>query len=341
KNESKNEKFIIFTTKELEQIVKEGAAIQDFLDKFCKRRINLSLTEKNKTIFFASFPIFDFYIKNGSDYKFYFSNSLECLKEIDFFKELDLLLILLFKNENSFYLYWHMLKNRNQGEFSLSRNELKDILGVEQESYERFFDFEKTILKPILEDINNLTKYNISYSKIKNSEGSTSKIVEIRFFFHHKLSPYVLEEIDKILLPIWERVSSPSKIAKLIETTMLNEGVDFVKKSLYNIDKNISGPLDEVITLALKQSAPSSHQDQYILISKTANVFSNRFVFESKLYKELLKCKFYYNYSFLKSLRSIKIGVPLEYKDSKHKIDILYLDGGRESTINIYKIIEK
>ncbi|MGL5542896.1 MAG: hypothetical protein ACRDB2_06155, partial [Fusobacteriaceae bacterium] len=111
--------------------------------------------------------------------------------------------------------------------------------------------------------------------------------------------------------------------------------------SLYNIDKNISGPLDEVITLALKQSAPSSHQDQYILISKTANVFSNRFVFESKLYKELLKCKFYYNYSFLKSLRSIKIGVPLEYKDSKHKIDILYLDGGRESTINIYKIIEK
>lgn len=231
-----------------------------------------------------------------------------------------------------------MLKNKNHGEFILSKNDLKEILGVEQESYERFFDFEKTILKPILEDINSLTKYNLGYNKIKNSQGTTSKIVEIKFFFHDKLSSSVLEEIDKILLPIWERVSSPFKIAKLIETTMLNEGVDFVKKSLSNIDKDILGPLDDIISLALKQSNFENTENKYILISRTNEVFSNRFLFESKLYKELLKCKFYYNYNFLKSLRNLKVGTLLEYKDSNYKMDILYLKDGKESTIDIYKL---
>ncbi|MGL6121005.1 MAG: hypothetical protein ACRC0V_10910, partial [Fusobacteriaceae bacterium] len=235
----------------------------------------------------------------------------------------------------------HMMRNLNQGEFLLTKNELKEILGVEQESYERFFDFEKIILKPVLEDINNLTQYNISYNKIKNTEGSTSKIVKIQFFFHHKLSSHVLEEIDKILLPIWERVASPFKIAKLIETTMLNEGIDFVKRSLYNIDKGILGSLDEVISLALKQTTLNDPIESYVLVSQTSSIFINKFFFESKLYVELLKSKFYYNYNFLKSLRNIEIGVLLEYKDLNHKIEILYLDKGRESSINIYKTIEK
>ncbi|MGL4534628.1 MAG: hypothetical protein ACRCUA_06185, partial [Fusobacteriaceae bacterium] len=312
KYELKNQDSLIFNKKELEQITKHKETIEFFLEKFSKRKINLCLNEKDKSIFFASFSIFDFYFRSGDDYKFFLSSSLKHLKEIDIFKKLDLLLILLFKSENSFPLYLHMMRNMNQGEFLLTKNELKEILGVEQESYERFFDFEKIILKPVLEDINNLTQYNISYNKIKNTEGSTSKIIKIQFFFHHKLSSHVLEEIDKILLPIWERVASPFKIAKLIETTMLNEGIDFVKRSLYNIDKGILGSLDEVISLALKQTTLNDPIESYILVSQTSSIFINKFFFESKLYIELLKSKFYYNYNFLKSLRNIEIGVLLE-----------------------------
>ena len=36
----KNEKYIIFTEKELKAIVKERGLIEDFLDKFSKRRIH-------------------------------------------------------------------------------------------------------------------------------------------------------------------------------------------------------------------------------------------------------------------------------------------------------------
>ncbi|MGL5089275.1 MAG: hypothetical protein ACRC6Z_07525, partial [Cetobacterium sp.] len=341
KYKNKNEKYVIFTEKELVNIVKDKTSIQDFLDKFSKRRIHLKLVEKDEEIFFSSFPIFDFYLRNREEYRLYVSRSLKSLKESGIFDDIDLLLILLFRDKKSFQLYLAMIKNRNQNGFLISRDNLKELLGVGQENYERFYDFEKTILKPALEDINQLTKYNIEYSKIKSSEGFTSKIMEIEFKFSHKLSSIVAEEVDRLLLPLRDRVQSISKVSKVIEEVLLKEGVDFVRNNLYHLDKGMSGSLDEAICLALKENPNTDYQDKYILVSKTSDVFNNKFIFESRLYKELLKCKFYYNYNFLKTLRGMTLGETLEYKDERHKINILYLDKGRESSIEIYKIAEE
>ncbi|MGL5984555.1 MAG: hypothetical protein ACRCZ1_04760, partial [Cetobacterium sp.] len=305
KYKGKNEKYIIFTEKELINILKEKSSIVDFLDKFSKRRIHLKMIEKNEEIFFSSFSIFDFYLRNRDEYRLYVSRSLKSLKESGIFDDIDLLLILLFKDKKSFQLYLAMIKNRNQNGFLISRDNLKELLGVGQENYERFYDFEKTILKPALDDINQLTKYNIEYSKIKNSDGFTSKIMEIEFKFSHKLSPILAGEVDRLLLPLRDRVDSISKISKVIEETLLKEGVDFVRNNLYHLDKGISGSLDDAICLALKETRNTESMQKYILVNKTEDVFSNRFIFESRLYKELLKCKFYYNYNFLKSLRNM------------------------------------
>ncbi|MGL5796984.1 MAG: hypothetical protein ACRCYT_02145 [Cetobacterium sp.] len=341
KYKGKNEKYIIFTEKELVNILKEKSSIVDFLDKFSKRRIHLKMIEKNEEIFFSSFSIFDFYLRNRDEYRLYVSRSLKSLKESGIFDDIDLLLILLFKDKKSFQLYLAMIKNRNQNGFLISKDDLKELLGVGQENYERFYDFEKTILKPALDDINQLTKYNIEYSKIKNSDGFTSKIMEIEFKFCHKLSPILAGEVDRLLLPLRDRVDSISKISKVIEETLLKEGVDFVRNNLYHLDKGISGSLDDAICLALKETRNIESIQKYILVSKTEDIFSNRFIFESRLYKELLKCKFYYNYNFLKSLRNMILGETLEYKDERHKINILYLDKGRMSTIEIFKIAEE
>ena len=340
KYKGRNEKYIIFSEKELISIVRSKELIEDFLDKFSKRRIHLKLVEKDEEIFFASFSIFDFYMRNRDEYRLYISRSLKSLKESGIFDDIDLLLILLFKDKKSFQLYLAMIKNRNQGGFTITRDQLKELLGVGQENYERFYDFEKTILKPALDDINQLTKYNIEYKKIKNSEGFTSKIMEIEFIFDHKLSSILSEEIDRLLLPLRDRVDSISRVSKIIEEALLKEGIDFVRNNLYHLDKGITGPLDNAIDLALRENQNNMEsQEKYMLVSKTVDVFSNRFIFESRLYKELLKCKFYYNYTFLKTLRQMKVGEVLEYKDERHKISILYLDKGRESVIEIYKAI--
>ncbi|MGL4909572.1 MAG: hypothetical protein ACRC4J_00015, partial [Cetobacterium sp.] len=111
KYKGKNEKYIIFTEKELVNILKEKSSIVDFLDKFSKRRIHLKMIEKNEEIFFSSFSIFDFYLRNRDEYRLYVSRSLKSLKESGIFDDIDLLLILLFKDKKSFQLYLAMIKN--------------------------------------------------------------------------------------------------------------------------------------------------------------------------------------------------------------------------------------
>lgn len=338
KYKGRNEKYIIFTEKELRKIISQKVSIEDFLDKFSKRRIHLQLMEKNEEIYFASFYIFDFYIKNKSEYRMYISRSLKTLKESRIFDDINLILILLFKEKRSFQLYLTMIKNLLKEKFTLSIDQLKELLDVSQENYERFYDFEKTILKPVVEDINKLTKYNIDYKKIKNNEGITSKIIEIEFNFSHKLSPIISEEIDRLLLPIKDRLDSIAKVSKMLEKALLKDGIDQVRNSLYSLNVDIKGNLDEAIYHILKDQRENNEQEVvFIQLSETEEVFSNRFIFESRIYKELLKCKFYYNYTFLKMLRGMKIGETLSYIDNKYKIEILYLDKGRKSTIKIYR----
>lgn len=333
-----NEKYIIFTEKELKKITNSKIDVNNFLDKFSKRRIHLKLIEKNEEIYFSSFYLFDFYIKNKNEYRLYISRSLKVLKESRIFDDINLMLILLFKEKRTFQLYLMMKKNISKENFILSIDQLKELLDVSQENYERFYDFEKTILKPVIEDINKLTKYNIDYQKIKNNEGITSKIISIKFNFSHKLSPVISEEIDRLLFPIKDRLDSISKVSKILEEALLKNGIDQVKNSLYSLNKDIKGNLDEAIYLILKEeNIEEENNDKYVQLSETNEVFSNRFIFESRIYKELLKCKFYYNYIFLKMLRKMKVEEPLLYEDGKYKIEILYLDKGRNSTIKIYK----
>lgn len=338
KYKSRNDKYLILAEKELRKIVTQKGDIHEFLDKFSKRRIHLKLMEKDEEIYFASFYIFDFYIKNKNEYRLYISRSLKTLKESRIFDDINLMLILLFKEKRTFQLYLMMIKNLLKEKFVLSVDQLKELLDVGQENYERFYDFEKTILKPVVDDINKLTKYLIEYKKIKNTDGITSKIIEIEFSFSHKLSPIISEEIDRLLYPIKDRLDSIAKVSKFLEKALLNDDIDQVKNKLYRLDKDIKGNLDEAIYLCLKENSDNEvKEENYIQLSNTEDVFSNRLIFESRIYKELLRCKFYYNYNFLKLLRKMKIGEPLHYNDKKYKIEILYQDKGQKSSIKIYR----
>ncbi len=340
KYKEKSESFLIFSKKELEKIVKDKNLIEEFLDKFSQRRIYIKIFEKEREVFFTSFPIFDFYIKHNDEFKMYISKSLQTLKSIKLFNEIDVMLVLFFKEKKSFQLYLIMLKNMFKKKFIISREELKEILGVGEENYERFYDFEKLVLKPVLDDINDLTKFNINYAKIKKGEGHTSKITDIEFSFDYKLSPILSDEIDRLVFPLKNKIESISRVSKVIEKALLRDGVEHVRNSLYYLDKDIDGFLDNSIISILKEKSyekKKGDEDEYILLTKVENVFKNRFIFESALYKELLKCKFYYNYNFLKSLRKLKMGELLTYTDEEYKINILFLDKESESKIEIYR----
>lgn len=333
-----NLKYIILEENELKKFSKKDGTIDEFLDSFIKRRIHLSLNNSEEDIYFLSFSLFDFYIKNKSEYRLYISNSLKVLKESGILSNLDLPLVLLFQEKKSLDFYLTLIKNKERDKIIIKIDELKEILGITKETYERFYDFEKIILKPILKEIYNLTGYSIEYVKLKNSEGKTSKIRGLEFRIIHILDETIDEKIENLLTPLKDRILNYEEIKVYIKEKIRDEGLDNVSKKLQYLDKEVSGKLDKAIfSIFNKESKDFENMDSYMLITKIEEEFTNRFIFESRLYKELLKCKFYYNYSFLKELRKIKENQNFEYVDTHYKINIIYNGKKDKSVIKIYK----
>lgn len=76
---------------------------------------------------------------------------------------------------------FNLIKNiYNELSIEISIDNLRRYLNLE-ESYERFFDFERKILIPSLKEIENFTSYRILYSKIKSSISTNAKVRSIRF----------------------------------------------------------------------------------------------------------------------------------------------------------------
>lgn len=86
-----------------------------------------------------------------------------------------------FKSEFARQLYKHILAwISTRTELTFQLEDLKDFLGATATSYSRFDNFENKVLKVATNEINKLTKFNLTYKKNKNG----AKIESISFFWN-------------------------------------------------------------------------------------------------------------------------------------------------------------
>lgn len=86
--------------------------------------------------------------------------------------------ILYLENKHSIRFYELMKQYQTIGKRQFKLEELKDILMIEGQ-YERFYDFERFILKKTKKEINKHTDINIDYEKIKTGRKITSILFKI------------------------------------------------------------------------------------------------------------------------------------------------------------------
>lgn len=86
--------------------------------------------------------------------------------------------ILKFKERYSYRFYQKILNNE-KNILNISMETLRDILEI-QETYDRFYDIEKNLLKPIFKDLTTIGELNIKYEKDKIGEYKSAKILGIK-----------------------------------------------------------------------------------------------------------------------------------------------------------------
>ena len=109
------------------------------------------------------------------------------------------------KGAQSKRLFQLLKQYESIGKRTIDMESLKKWLGAE--SYKRMYDFEKRVLLPSVENINNNTSVNISYEKIK--EGRTIKYIEFKII---KNKTTLCNKIDKA--PFYKEKSENIKLLK-------------------------------------------------------------------------------------------------------------------------------
>lgn len=90
-------------------------------------------------------------------------------------------------NEKYSYRFYQEILNSEKTILNISIENLRDILEI-QETYDRFYDIEKNLLKPIFKDLITVGELNIEYEKNKVGDYKSAKILGIKIIKDYKIN---------------------------------------------------------------------------------------------------------------------------------------------------------
>ena len=162
--------YKIFEVKEEPKVIE----LEKLLFKFFSK--NIVITDSNLNLK-KRFNILNSYFFEKDYVTFEFSSHIldEKIKKI-----------LKFKERYSYRFYQEIL-NSEKNILNISMNNLRDILEI-QETYDRFYDIEKNLLKPIFKDLATIGELDIEYEKDKVGEYKSAKILGIKIIKDYKNS---------------------------------------------------------------------------------------------------------------------------------------------------------
>ena len=270
----------------------------------------------------------------------------------NFFSLLEIEKFIFMTDSFSFSFYNNIIKNfKDKKELSLPVSLVKTYLNANDKS-ERFFDFEKYILKKAVLDINTFTDFSVEYEKIKECKKATNKIISINFSINKSKQSYKPydNKIYKMLELIKKKISNPEEIYHLFVLYVAKRGYKYVYDNINYAKNSFPEDFEKNLKKALMLNLASNSLKLYVNELKTVK---SPIVLFYTLTRKLNKIKRHYpkieelmrNFK-LKNIDSIsyfKDNDSFEFSNKYIRIFVKYYSD-KKSIIEIYlpsNIIEK
>lgn len=329
-----NKEKILFNIMEIKDCINRYSnnELEEILDDFLNIRIKYKIIDELKNEYKGNFVVSNSYkIINDESVEFEFSSDfLNTFKPEHYLYELKLSLFFSFSFSYSIILYNFLAsKLQNLNYIKIGINELKDTLNLKT-NYNRLYDFEKYVLLPSINEINQISNKKFFYNKIKRNNKLNGKISTLEFF---TINEDKLNQINLILGSFSEIKNYELLFHKILYclNTVSYESLSVILNDMKkrNNEKNF-----EEYFLSKIEEKVSEYNENYLLIYSVNNVKS------FNQYKSLILTNAYIvDNSFLflwSSISSIKKGQPFEYESDIMKITAKYYDGG-DKFIKIYQ----
>ena len=331
----------------------EFSSINDFTQFFN------TLSEKHilfstDTQFSGSFGIISSFILYSDYCQIFFTEEFKncfSLKK-NFFSLLEIEKFIFMTDSFSFSFYNNIIKNfKDKKEVSLPVSLVKTYLNA-NDKYERFFDFEKHILKKAVLDINTFTDFSVEYKKIKECKKATNKIISINFSINKSRQSYKPydNKIYKILELIREKISNPEEIYHLFILYVAKRGYKYVYDNINYAKNSFTEDFEKNLKKALMLNLASNSLKLYVNELKTVK---SPIVLFYTLTRKLNKIKrhypkieeFMHNFKLrnIDSISYFKNNDSFEFSNEYIRIFVKYYSD-KKSIIEIYlpsNIIEK
>ena len=329
-----------FDTKDLLKLLnlKSEEKLQQFFINLIGKKIIYSISKDNKTLYNGVFSfIHSYFQKKGKIY-------------ISIAEELKLFL----SGENIFYHFnfkKHVFMERNMSlilhgylssilpntSLTTSVTELKELFDLEN-SYTRYYDFEKHVLKKVIKNINKYTDLEVKYKKTVNSL--------INFTFKNTLENNIFEKTKEIMETIKNKVSSEENMYNLILNYLEKRGFNYVHNNVmyvYNL-KNIRS-FDNHLKKALLYDLFSSNQkkqeikNEHVLFFEKYHVYKNSVLLQNDLYKYINSILYVtssleelYSFEVINEIKNLENGSVFSYENDDFKIFVEFLKNKESST---------
>ena len=270
----------------------------------------------------------------------------------NFFSLLEIEKFIFMTDSFSFSFYNNIIKNfKDKKEVSLPVSLVKTYLNA-NDKYERFFDFEKHILKKAVLDINTFTDFSVEYKKIKECKKATNKIISINFSINKSRQSYKPydNKIYKILELIREKISNPEEIYHLFVLYVAKRGYKYVYDNINYAKNSFTEDFEKNLKKALMLNLASNSLKLYVNELKTVK---SPIVLFYTLTRKLNKIKrhypkieeFMHNFKLrnIDSISYFKNNDSFEFSNEYIRIFVKYYSD-KKSIIEIYlpsNIIEK
>ena len=238
--------------------------LKKFLDNLQVKKLEFSIFSNDKIVLYGRFPILVSYNIVYSKIEFQFAREIQnARKNNTLFSLLRFDFLVFMGDEATYNFYTYLISDKNyNNDTVITLERLKEMFDT-RDKYERFFDFEKQILKKAVETINIFSDIKVIYEKIKIGEHINNRVEKILFKIvdNNKIlkenNIELVQNINSIMDLIKNDIKDFHYTYELIKTYILKKNYDYVYKNVSFAKKhfknNIEKQLKKVLLLDLAQ----------------------------------------------------------------------------------------
>ena len=310
----------------LSQLDVNKGELHIILDKFQKKNIKILFKEEIYSYMFLSG-----YETTHNIVSLQFSDMLKNISHLNIMPDFQSVLTLQEKFTLRFFLKYCQDINDSK-KIEISVEDLKE--SIEVDSYSRFYDFEKFILKTIVSDIEENTPYIVFYDKIKTGSSVNNKIVSLSFIITNKNfyanSKFAIELLEKTsqYINFNTAITKITELLGIYSKDIILNGTKNLKKS-QTIENHLEHIIKErffensSLLLHMKEKADNIILLQKILFREMEKIKENE-IFDDQLVNSKFNKKFYMlniDKKIFFETKSIRIEI-LELSDKFYDIKI-------------------